>query len=101
MNIHCQTRGSSRSVGRVSRTLRETAQLLKRPARGGLVDGPAPGRIVTSLKGVCITEPDPLRAFQGVAVYHDDVKDYSSKEPTMDGTAPAVLMFVLCNDSKP
>jgi hypothetical protein len=78
-----------------------TTQLLKRPVRGGLVDGPVYERIFKSLKGVTITEPDPLAAFQGPAVYHDDVKDYSSNEPTMDGTASAILMFVLCHETKP
>lgn len=78
-----------------------TTQLLKRPVRGGLVDGPVYERIFKSLKGVSITEPDPLAAFQGPAVYHDDVKDYSSNEPTMDGTASAILMFALCNQSNP
>ncbi|MCW5552704.1 MAG: hypothetical protein KIS67_11175 [Verrucomicrobiae bacterium] len=54
-------------------------------------------RIFKSLRGVAITEPDPLAAFQGeLAVYHDDVQDYSTNEPTMDGTASAILMFVLC-----
>ena len=72
-----------------------TTQLLKRPVRGGLVDGPVYERIFKSLKGVTITEPDPLAAFQGAAVYHDDVKDYSTNEPTMDGTASAILMFAL------
>lgn len=78
-----------------------TTQLTKRAVRGGLVDGPVYARIFKSLKGVSITEPDPLGAFQGPAVYHDDVKDYSSNEPTMDGTASAILMFVLCNETKP
>ena len=54
-----------------------TMQLTKRPVRGGLVDGPVYERIFKSLKGVAITEPDPLAAFQGPAVYHDDVQDYS------------------------
>ncbi len=72
-----------------------TVQLLKRPVRGGLVDGPVYERIFNSLKGVSITQPDPLAAFQGPAVYHDDVHDYSSNEPTMDGTASAILLFTL------
>ena len=72
-----------------------TVQLLKRPVRGGLVDGPVYERIFKSLKGVTIRQPDPLAAFQGPAVYHDDVQDYSSNEPTLDGTASAILMFVL------
>jgi hypothetical protein len=77
-----------------------TTQLLKRPVRGGLVDGPVYERIFKSLKGVSITEPDPFAAFQGAAVYHDDVKDYSTNEPTMDGTASAILMFALCVNSR-
>jgi hypothetical protein len=73
-----------------------TVQLLHRPVRGGLVDGPVYERIFKSLKGVAIAQPDPLADFQGPAVYHDDGRDYSSNEPTMDGTASAILMFVLC-----
>jgi hypothetical protein len=74
-----------------------TMQLTRRPIRGGLVDGPVYDRIFKSLKGVAITEPDPLAAFQGQAVYHDDVQDYSSNEPTMDGTASAILLWALCS----
>jgi endoglucanase len=70
--------------------------LLKRPVRGGLVDGPVYRRIFQTLRGVDITQPDPLAAFQDEqAVYHDDIKDYSTNEPTMDGTAAAILMWVL------
>jgi len=79
-----------------------TFQLTGRTARGGLVDGPVYERIFKSLKGVSITEPDPLAAFQGeLAVYHDDRMDYSSNEPTMDGTASAILMFALCGGEDP
>jgi hypothetical protein len=74
-----------------------TMQLTRRPVVGGLVDGPVYDRIFKSLKGVAITQPDPLALFQGQAVYHDDVQDYSSNEPTMDGTASAVLLWALCN----
>jgi len=38
-------------------------------------------------------------AFQGQAVYHDDVQDYSSNEPTMDGTASAILLWALCGSA--
>jgi hypothetical protein len=70
--------------------------LLKRPVCGGLVDGPVYRRIFQSLRGVSITEPDALAAFQDVrAVYHDDIQDYSTNEPTMDGTASAILMWAL------
>ncbi len=73
-----------------------TTKLTGRTVRGGLVDGPVYERIFKSLKGVAITEPDPLAAFQGPAVYHNDLQDYSTNEPTMDGTASAILMFALC-----
>ncbi len=73
-----------------------TMQLTKIPVRGGLVDGPVYDRIFKSLKGVTITQPDPLAEFQGQAVYHDSVHDYSSNEPTMDGTASAILLWALC-----
>jgi endoglucanase len=33
-------------------------------------------------------------------VYHDDVQDYSSNEPTMDGTASAILLWALCNSAR-
>lgn len=70
--------------------------ILKQEVRGGLVDGPVYRRIFASLRGVSITEPDPLAAFQDDrAVYHDDIKDYSTNEPTMDGTASAILLFAL------
>jgi endoglucanase len=71
--------------------------LLGRGVRGGLVDGPVYERIFDGLKGVGISQPDPLGTFQGMAVYHDDIRDYSSNEPTMDGTASAILMFVIEN----
>jgi hypothetical protein len=78
-----------------------TVQLLKRSVRGGLVDGPVYDHIFQSLRGVSITQPDPLAAFQGIAVYHDDWKDYASNEPTMDGTASAILMFTLTGWTSP
>jgi hypothetical protein len=73
-----------------------TNAVLKRAVRGALVDGPVYRRIFTALRGVSITEPDPLAAFQDErAVYHDDIKDYSTNEPTMDGTASAILLWSL------
>jgi hypothetical protein len=69
--------------------------VLKRSVRGGLVDGPVGRSIFRTLKGVTIREPDPLAPFQDErAVYHDDIHDYSTNEPTMDGTASAILMWV-------
>jgi len=71
-----------------------TTRLTGRALRGGLVDGPVYEQIFKSLKGVSVTEPDPLAEFQDPrAVYHDDLQDYASNEPTMDGTASAILMW--------
>ena len=73
----------------------QTTKLTGRLVRGGLVDGPVYQRIFRSQLGVSITEPDPLAPFQDQrAVYHDDINDYVSNEPTMDGSASAILMFV-------
>ncbi len=70
--------------------------LLNRSVRGGLVDGPVYRRIFETLRGVHIRQPDPLAAFQDErAVFHDDINDYSTNEPTMDGTASAILMWAI------
>ncbi|MGH9906536.1 MAG: glycoside hydrolase family 9 protein [Pyrinomonadaceae bacterium] len=72
--------------------------LLKRPVRGGLVDGPVYQKIFQTLRGVHIRQPDPLAIFQDErAVFHDDINDYSPNEPTMDGTVSAILMWVLAS----
>jgi len=73
-----------------------TTALMKREVRGGLVDGPVYQKVFAGLRGVFIREPDPFASFQDErAVYHDDINDYSTNEPTMDGTASAILMFAI------
>jgi endoglucanase len=58
------------------------------PITGGLVDGPVAGSVFSSLRGVHLSREDPYGRFQSaLAVYHDDWADYSTNEPTMDGTA--------------
>jgi len=55
---------------------------------GGLVDGPVYTNIFKNLRGVIITDGQAYERFQpNEMVYHDCVGDYSSNEPTMDGTA--------------
>jgi endoglucanase len=55
---------------------------------GGLVDGPVYGKIFKSLLGLTLHSIDEFKDFQSeLAVYHDDYGDYSTNEPTMDGTA--------------
>lgn len=61
---------------------------------GGLVDGPVYGAIYRSLQGLELGEPDEFAALQNpFVVYHDDRGDYSTNEPTMDGTAGAVYLM--------
>jgi hypothetical protein len=55
---------------------------------GGLVDGPVYRSIFSSLLGITLHEPDEYAPFNtGFIVYHDDLGDYSTNEPIMDGTA--------------
>jgi endoglucanase len=55
---------------------------------GGLVDGPVYGSIFGRLIGLTLFDADEYADFQSpLVVYHDDVGDYSTNEPTMDGTA--------------
>jgi len=62
--------------------------LRKETTYGGLVDGPVYRSIYDSLLGIHLFDEDEYAPFQnGIAVYHDDMGDYSSNEPTMDGTA--------------
>jgi endoglucanase len=68
--------------------------LKKFPIDGGLIDGPVYGSIYNNLIGIKLYEPDEYAAFQSdLAVYHDDYGDYSTNEPTMDGTASLVYLL--------
>ena len=61
---------------------------------GGLVDGPIYNDLFKSRAGSALTRPDDNAVFNnGIAVYHDDYGDYSSNEPTMDGTAGLTYYF--------
>lgn len=64
------------------------------PLDGGLVDGPVYGSIYNNLIGIRLHEADEYAEFQSdLVVYHDDYGDYSSNEPTMDGTASLVYLL--------
>ena len=69
---------------------------MKKLVPGGLVDGPIAAKTYKSLRGLHLNQPDEFEEFQTAElVYHDDVGDYSTNEPTMDGTADSILMMVL------
>jgi hypothetical protein len=64
------------------------------PIDGGLVDGPVYTSIYKNLIGITLYHPDEYEEFQsGLAVYHDDYGDYSTNEPTMDGTASLIYLL--------
>ncbi|WP_233509403.1 glycoside hydrolase family 9 protein [Pedobacter chinensis] len=64
------------------------------PIDGGLVDGPVYTNIYKGLIGIQLAEDDEYEAFQSdLAVYHDDYGDYSTNEPTMDGTASLIYLL--------
>ncbi|WP_083919468.1 glycoside hydrolase family 9 protein [Pontibacter roseus] len=68
--------------------------LHKFPIDGGLVDGPVYGSIFNNLKGIKLYGEDPYAEFQSkLVVYHDDFGDYSTNEPTMDGTASLIYLL--------
>jgi len=68
--------------------------LKNNPIDGGLVDGPVYTGIYKNLIGITLQQPDEYAAFQSaLAVYHDDYGDYSTNEPTMDGTASLIYLL--------
>ncbi|MCK0188811.1 glycoside hydrolase family 9 protein [Arenibacter sp. F20364] len=78
-----------------------TWALTKKEVAGGLVDGPVYASIFNSLKGLRMDNPDEFKAYQNkFVVYHDDIGDYSTNEPTMDGTAGSIIMMAHWADEK-
>ncbi|CAH0207859.1 Endoglucanase D [Pedobacter sp. Bi27] len=64
------------------------------PINGGLVDGPVYTNIYKGLIGIKLNDVDEYADFQSdLAVYHDDYGDYSTNEPTMDGTASLIYLL--------
>ena len=61
---------------------------------GGLIDGPVYKTVFEERAGESLMNPDSFTVFNtGIAVYHDDIGDYASNEPTMDGTAGLTYYF--------
>ena len=68
--------------------------LHKYPIDGGLVDGPVYSTIFNNLIGIKLYNEDEYAEFQSdLVVYHDDYGDYSTNEPTMDGTASLIYLL--------
>lgn len=72
-----------------------TWALTKTEVPGGLADGPVYYTTYKSQLGLRLTHEDAYAAFQNdYVVYHDDIGDYVTNEPTMDGTACAIMMMI-------
>jgi hypothetical protein len=70
------------------------SNLLKIQLTGGLIDGPVYRSIFKNLRGISLHDADEYADFNtGFIVYHDDVGDYSTNEPIMDGTANLTYLF--------
>ena len=72
------------------------------PIDGGLIDGPVYGSIYKGLIGIQLKDADEYETFQSnLAVYHDDYGDYSTNEPTMDGTASLIYLLAAKEAASP
>ena len=68
---------------------------------GALLDGPVYSSIYRNLLGINLKEPDEYAAFNtGFIVYHDDVGDYSTNEPIMDGTANLTYLLAAMSGAR-
>ncbi|MEO6869202.1 MAG: glycoside hydrolase family 9 protein [Ginsengibacter sp.] len=71
------------------------------PINGGLVDGPVYTTTFEGLIGIKLVHEDSYAPFQSkLAVYHDDYGDYSTNEPTMDGTASLIYLLAAKENGK-
>ena len=69
---------------------------------GALLDGPVYTSIYKNLRGISLHDPDEYAPFNtGFIVYHDDVGDYSTNEPIMDGTANLSYLLAAMADRQP
>lgn len=68
---------------------------------GALVDGPVYASIFNNLIGIKLYSPDEYEEFQtDYIVYHDDWGDYSTNEPTLDGTASLLMYLSFLHNEK-
>jgi hypothetical protein len=75
--------------------------LQKKLIKGSLVDGPLWETIHGKMLGIKLNEPDEYAAFQPPHLkYWDDFADYSTNEPTMDGSADILFMMAFFSKTK-
>ncbi len=72
--------------------------LLKKRVKGSLVDGPLWSSIHEGMLGIDISQPDEYAHLQPDHItYWDDWADYSTNEPTLDGSAELLLILTKLN----
>ena len=75
--------------------------LQKKVVKGSLVDGPLWTTIHDGMLAIELSDKDEYAGFQPPHLrYHDDYADYSTNEPTMDGSADLILLLTYLNQGK-
>jgi hypothetical protein len=73
-------------------------RIKKQVIKGSLVDGPLWSTIRDKMLGIQLAEPDEYAHLQPRHVqYYDDWADYSTNEPTLDGSAELLLILTYLN----
>ncbi|MBN3582484.1 glycoside hydrolase family 9 protein [Algoriphagus aestuarii] len=76
-------------------------RLLNVSVKGSLVDGPIWTSIHQNMLGIELSEPDEYAHLQPPHVkYMDDWMDYSTNEPTLDGSAELLMILTYLNHEK-
>jgi len=75
-------------------------KILDKSVKGSLVDGPLWTTIHDNMLGIALDQPDEYAHLQPPHVkYMDDWMDYSTNEPTLDGSAELLMILTyLSND---
>lgn len=69
-------------------------KIYKKSIKGSLVDGPLWSTIHSNMLGITLSEPDEYAHLQPEHIkYMDDWADYSTNEPTLDGSAELLLIL--------
>ena len=72
--------------------------LEKKSIKGSLTDGPLWSKIHDKMLAIKLSEPDEYAHLQPDHIkYWDDYQDYSTNEPTMDGSADMILWLAYMN----
>jgi len=73
-------------------------RILGQPIKGSLVDGPLWTSIHDNMLAITLSEPDEYAHLQPPHIkYWDDWADYSTNEPTLDGSAELLMILTFLN----